>query len=63
MVLKSCIIQVDIDVLVKWVEKWLLEFNPSKYEMIHCGNTNGARSYCKNCKVLRTIEEQRGLGV
>lgn len=38
-------LQGDTDVLVKWAEKWQIEFNPEKCKMMHFGSTNEARNY------------------
>ena len=33
-------IQQDIDRLVYWAEKWQMEFNPNKCEVMHFGRNN-----------------------
>lgn len=35
----------DINVLVKWAEKWQMEFNPGKCEVMHLGRRNEERAY------------------
>ena len=38
-------IQQDIDRLETWVERWQMEFNPDKCEVIHFGKSNTNRKY------------------
>ena len=38
-------IQQDVDRLEKWAEKWQMEFNPDKCEVMHFGRTNSGGSY------------------
>ena len=46
-----------------WAEKRQMEFNPDKCEVIHFGWTNLNMDYRVKDKVLKTVEEQRDLGV
>lgn len=57
-VVDSLRLQVDIDVLVKWTEKWQTEFNPDKCEVRHFENTNEAERYSMNSKFPGDIEVQ-----
>ena len=35
----------DIDEIVKWTDKWQMEFNPEKCEVIHFGRSDLTRKY------------------
>eukprot|EP00061_Rhincodon_typus_P009237 g32576.t1 len=56
-------LQRDIDRTLSWAEKWQMEFNPEKYEMIHFGRKNLKAEYRVNEKILGSVEEQRDLGI
>ena len=38
-------LQEDINKIVKWVDKWQMEFNPEKCEVMHFGRSNLTRKY------------------
>ena len=56
-------IQQDIDRLENWVEKWQMEFNLDKYEVMHFGRSNSDGSYKINGRTVRSIDTQRDLRV
>ena len=56
-------LQEDIDGMVKWADKWQMEFNPEKCEVIHFGRSNLTRKYSMNGRTLGSSVEQRDLGV
>ena len=56
-------IQQDIDRLENWVEKWQMEFNPDKCEVMHFGRSNAEGSHTINGRTIRSIDTQRDLGV
>jgi len=56
-------LQEDIDRMVKWEDKWQMEFNPEKCEVIHFGRSNLTRKYSVNGRTVRSSVEQRDLGV
>ena len=56
-------LQEDIDRMVKWADKWQMEFNPEKCEVIHFGRSNLTRKYSMNGRTLGSSVEQRDLGV
>lgn len=43
--------------LVKWAEKWQVEFNPDKCKLIHFGSTNEGRTYTIYGMILESIED------
>lgn len=55
-------LQEEINQLVKWAERWQMEFNPDECEMMHFGSSNKSRIYTMSGKVLQNVEEQRDLG-
>ena len=57
------VIQQDIDRLVHWADRWQMEFNPDKCEVMHFGRNNVERSYVIKGRQIRSIETQRDLGV
>jgi len=56
-------IQQDIDRLETWAERWLMEFNPDKCEVMHFGRSNAGRIYTVNGRTLKSIDRQTDLGV
>ena len=56
-------LQVDIDALVKWSEKWLLPFNVSKCRVMHIGSHNPEQLYTLNGAPVEAVAEERDLGV
>ncbi|XP_059843914.1 P-selectin glycoprotein ligand 1 isoform X2 [Hypanus sabinus] len=56
-------LQRDLDQLEKWAEKWQMEFNTDKCEVLHFGRTNQGRTYKVNGRTLRSAVEQRDLGI
>ena len=56
---RSCRLQDDINGLVEWAEKWQMEFNPEKCEVMHLGRADEAREFSINGKILRGVEEVR----
>ena len=56
-------LQRDIDRLHSWAERWQMEFNAEKCEVIHFGKSNRAIEYRANGRTLGSVDEQRDLGV
>ena len=56
-------IQQDVDQLETWAERWQMEFNPDKCEVMHFGRSNTDRKYTVNGRTLKSIDRQRDLGV
>ena len=49
--------------MVKWADKWQMEFNPENCEVIHFGKSNLTRKYSMNGRTLGSSVEQRELGM
>ncbi|XP_062897160.1 uncharacterized protein LOC134342681 [Mobula hypostoma] len=56
-------LQRDIDRMQNWAEKWQMEFNPVKCEVVHFGRSNMMTEYFISGKILGSVEDQRDLGV
>jgi len=56
-------IQQDVGRLETWAERWQMEFNPDKCEVMHFGRSNAGRKYTMNGRTLKSIDRQRDLGV
>ena len=56
-------LQEDINGLVRWAEKWQMEFNPEKCEVMHLSRSNKVNGSTINGSILRDIEQVRILGV
>eukprot|EP00061_Rhincodon_typus_P000805 g12800.t1 len=56
-------LQQEFDQLRKWAEKWQMEFNIGKCEVLHFGKSNQGRSFMVKAKTLRSVVEQRDLGI
>ena len=56
-------IQKDIDTLVEWGKNWQMEFNETKCTVIHIGNNNKNFEYKIGETPLKTVTEQRDLGI
>ena len=48
--------QEDLDRLVEWADKWQMEFNVSKYKVMHVGKRNSRHSYCMGNIGLKPVE-------
>ncbi|XP_059510326.1 adenylate kinase 2, mitochondrial isoform X1 [Stegostoma tigrinum] len=58
-----CTLQRDIDSMQRWAEKWQMEFNLDKCEVMHFGRSNLNAEYRIKGRILGSVEEQRDLGV
>ena len=56
-------LQSDLGQLEKWAERWQMEFNADKCEVLHLGRTNQNRTYMVNGRELKNTVEQRDLGI
>ena len=56
-------LQVDLDNLCGWSEKWQLVFNVGKYKSLHIVSRNTHHKYRMSGKGLEHIEEEKDLGV
>ena len=62
------VLQLDLDKLMEWSLKWLLQFNIDKCKVMHCGHANPSYEYimkdpCKADKALKKTDLERDLGV
>ena len=56
-------LQVDIDKLHAWSEKWQLLFNVKKCKCLHIGHNNTCHKYKMNGAKLDHVDEEKDLGV
>ena len=56
-------LQEDLDRLQSWAERWRMEFNAEKCEVIHFGRNKRCVEYRANGRTLNSVDEQRDLGV
>ena len=56
-------LQNDLDILVKWSEKWQMLFNFGKCKCLHTGHRNLDVNYHMGDTVLGTIVKEKDLGV
>ena len=56
-------IQQDINWLETWAERWQMEFNPDKYEVMRFGMSIAEGKYTVNSRALRNISIQKNLGM
>ncbi|XP_055489927.1 uncharacterized protein LOC129696245 [Leucoraja erinacea] len=56
-------LQRDLCQLEEWAERWQMEFNADKCEVLHLGRTNQNRTYMVNGRELKNAGEQRDLGI
>jgi len=56
-------LQRDLDKLQSWAERWQMEFNVEKCEVMHFGRNNKCVEYRANGRTLNSVDEQRDLGV
>ena len=56
-------LQVDLNKLVKWAEKWQMLFNKDKCKCRHMGQANAKKNYLMNNTVLLSTEREKDVGV
>ena len=56
-------LQNDLDILVKWSEKWQMLFNSGKCKYLHTGHGNLDVNYKMGDTVLGTTVKEKDLGV
>ena len=57
------LLQADLDCLLKWCERWQLNFNISKCKLIHYGKNHGFGEYYMNGHPLTSVDHHKDLGV
>ena len=55
-------LQVDLNKLVKWAEKWQMLFNNDKCKCLHIGQANAKTNYLMNSNVLLSTEREKDVG-
>jgi len=56
-------LQTYLNKLTSWAQKWKMEFNVAKCEVMHTGNNNNEFSYEMNGKVLDKVLIEKDLGI
>eukprot|EP00061_Rhincodon_typus_P005143 g24308.t1 len=56
-------IQQDINQLEAWAEKWQIEFNPDKCEVMQFRRSSTDGNYTVNGRILKSIDMKKDLGV
>ncbi len=56
-------LQLDIDNMAEWGNKWQLPFNIGKCKSLHWGRTNGNYVYSLNGHNLEQVHQEKDLGV
>ena len=56
-------VQVDLQELFLWENKWLLHFNLDKCMVLHIGKSNPHNSYMFSGSILKQTEKEKDLGV
>lgn len=59
----SAVIQSDLDKVIDWASKWLLNLNVSKCSVLHMGRSNPHRFYNLDGTLIGQVEAQVDLGV
>ena len=57
------VFQSDLDKLVHWSERWQMEFNFSKCQVLHTGRVKNRRVYEMNGHKLKEIGQEKDLGI
>ena len=55
--------QEDLDKIVNWSKKWLLNFNKDECKVMHIGKKNIDFDYVMDNRPLLTTDEEKDLGV
>ena len=60
--------QLCIDKLLEWADKWQMEFNSTKCKILHVGNTNPRFTYtmggyAPGGTILESVEKEKDIGV
>jgi hypothetical protein len=58
-----CLLQEDIDKLIKWSSTWQLPFNVDKCKVLHFNKKNPKNCYTMAGKQIGTFEEEKDIGV
>jgi len=58
-----CKLQEDLNKLISWAQKWKMEFNVTKCEVMHTGNNNNKFSYEMYGEVLDKVLAEKDFGI
>ena len=56
-------LQVDLNRLGSWSDKWQLRFHPDKCKTLHLGYKNEKRQYYLKGKEIKKVTEEKDLGI
>lgn len=56
-------VQMDLNTLEQWAEKWQMAFHPDKCKVMHIGHKNNKHKYYINGKEIQVVNEEKDLGV
>lgn len=56
-------LQLNLDRLVNWTEKWQMKFNVDKCKVMHIGNSNDQANYILNGSNLTKVNQEKDLGI
>ena len=56
-------IEDDLKIIQDWSETWQMKFNIDKCKVIHFGSRNTSGKCLLNGEVIKTVEEERDLGI
>ncbi|CAJ0939456.1 unnamed protein product [Ranitomeya imitator] len=59
----SILLQMDLDKLETWAERWQMRFNNDKCKVIHMGRRNQCHHYTLNGKPLGKSDREKDLGI
>lgn len=57
------ILQLDLERLIEWTQKWHMKFNVDKCSVLHFGYNNPRYGYAMESRCLQSKEEEKDLGV
>jgi len=60
-VVQHQLLQDDLSKLVNWSKKWQMQFNTTKFKILHVGKTNQRFQYMMDNQVLESVTEERDL--
>jgi len=55
-------LQKDLDTIIDWADKWQMDFNVNKCEVMHVRKTNPKKSYYMRETILE-VDQEKDLGI